>query len=475
MTIICSESSSTTPPWVESIETLINPTGGDKEGVHVDSQPLEAENEVGEKKDGESGRISGEVEVVRPSVKDTSCETSYKSARTHSSIEPTVAEVLAGLKKTRVVTKKEVRLKKRENQVSDDDVVIVSSTASRRRTRSCAVALEKKKTTLGLGGEDVDNSVEPSEVIDLEEMERKAEKNKRVKKGKGKAKRPSEVHVSGFASKKRRGVVISDPKSPVRRDMFVVDDAAESYEEGITKSLREREVPIYGTYNNQKYIDILQDAEVLSILSDIGPHWPQLVKEFVCNVSEEIADPASSMFHKLGDIVRELTGKAFTVCPSKGQLQASACSSLSKGDSLGEDAKSLTISDKLMKGKHVIDVEFNAADHTEPVLEGEAAEILIKAYEEEKLRLEAKIQVKKVRVSELQEKIQALKTYVPPTINDPTVTLYSIPTTTESVAKTVGSAMSFFSSSGYTFLCFRPTVKTVWLRVVLHLQGDWVD
>ncbi|GAA0153038.1 hypothetical protein LIER_43206 [Lithospermum erythrorhizon] len=66
---------------VQSTETLINPTGGDKEGVHVDSQPLEGENVVGEKKDGESGKVSGDREAIRPSVKDTS-ETSYKSART---------------------------------------------------------------------------------------------------------------------------------------------------------------------------------------------------------------------------------------------------------------------------------------------------------------------------------------------------------------------------------------------------------
>ncbi|GAA0144734.1 hypothetical protein LIER_35997 [Lithospermum erythrorhizon] len=35
---------------------------------------------------------------------------------------------------------------------------------------------------------------------------------------------------------------------------------------------------------------------------------------------------------------------------------------LKKEDGLGEDAKSLTISDKLMKGNHVIDVELNATD-----------------------------------------------------------------------------------------------------------------
>ncbi|GAA0174822.1 hypothetical protein LIER_28132 [Lithospermum erythrorhizon] len=49
---------------------------------------------------------------------------------------------------------------------------------------------------------------------------------------------------------------------------------------------------------------------------------------------------------------------------------------LKKEDGLVEDAKSLTISDKLIKGKHVIDVEFNALDQSEPVPELETAGIL---------------------------------------------------------------------------------------------------
>ncbi|GAA0149080.1 transmembrane signal receptor [Lithospermum erythrorhizon] len=429
----------------------------------------------------------------------------------------------------------------RKNQVSDDNVVIVCSTTSRKRTRACAAALEKKKTALGLEGDNVDNYVEPSEVVDFKEIERKAEEKKRMKKGKGKAKRPSDGHVSGSTSKKRKGIVISDPKSPTRGDRFVEDDVEETDEEGVTNSLRERsngklkvndsrnrinnrrivkdveEVPTDGvdfcseeheakwkyvcarnilperflfevTYNNQTYIDILQDARGYS---------------------------------ELGDIIVELTGKALTAWPFKGKLQASSLSLkylvlhkvsianlvptsnntnvsetvgkvlyvmgsdqhlnigkvifdqivdqsktsvklkpiafpslicsllitqhlhvLKKGDDLGEDDNSLTISEKLMKGKHVIDVEFNADDQTEPVPEGEAAEILIKAYEEEQRRLEAEIQAKKVRVSELQAKIQALKTSVPPTINDPPATSSAIPTTTEPVVETAESLSS---------------------------------
>ncbi|GAA0138703.1 hypothetical protein LIER_00396 [Lithospermum erythrorhizon] len=241
-----------------------------------------------------------------------------------------------------------------------------------------------------------------------------------------------------------------------------------------------------------------QGGRLLGILFEIGSHWPQLVREFVCNVSEEIVDPASFMFHKvkhrghvfrfspalinkhygmqnegitratlkMGDIIGELTGKTLSTWPTKGQLQASNLSLkyavlhkavidnlvptlnntnvsealdrilyvmgtdqqlnidkdphvLKKEDGLGEDAKSLTISDKLMKEKHVIDVKFNASNHTEPVLEEDVAEMLIKVYEKEQQRLKAEIQAKKVRVSELQAKIQALKTVIPPIVNDP--------------------------------------------------------
>ncbi|GAA0141551.1 hypothetical protein LIER_02671 [Lithospermum erythrorhizon] len=279
----------------------------------------------------------------------------------------------------------------------DDDIIIVSSTASRRRTRSSVAALEKKKAALGLGG-DPDESMEHSTTVDLEEFERKVEERKRSRKGK----RASGVKESG---------------------------------------------------------------------------------EFICNLSEEITDPASPMFHKvklrgyvfkfsptlinkhcefrdegatgatlkLGDIIEELIGKALTAWHTKGQLQAShlslsfgqnvtealgrmlyvmwtehvlnvekiifdqivdyaktgvklkpigfpslICSMpitqhptvLKKEDGLGEDAKPLIISDKLMKWKHVLDVQFNEAD--QPNL-----------FQKEKL----------------QTKIHALMSRVPPAVN----------------------------------------------------------
>ncbi|GAA0166653.1 hypothetical protein LIER_40230 [Lithospermum erythrorhizon] len=34
------------------------------------------------------------------------------------------------------------------------------------------------------------------------------------------------------------------------------------------------------TYNNQTYINILQDVGLLGTLSEIGPYWPQMVREY---------------------------------------------------------------------------------------------------------------------------------------------------------------------------------------------------
>ncbi|GAA0156798.1 hypothetical protein LIER_14203 [Lithospermum erythrorhizon] len=56
-----------------------------------------------------------------------------------------------------------------------------------------------------------------------------------------------------------------------------------------------------------------------------------------------------------------------------------------------------------------------------------AAALVIKAYEEEPLRLEAEILLKKDLVSDLQAKIQALRTTVPSSVNDPATTYTTAP------------------------------------------------
>ncbi|GAA0138678.1 hypothetical protein LIER_00377 [Lithospermum erythrorhizon] len=111
------------------------------------------------------------------------------------------------------------------------------------------------------------------------------------------------------------------------------------------------------------------------------------------------------------------SGTLYLADSSQKRLQKGSGYRKKQEDEIGEDAKPLTISDKLIKGKHVIDVEVNVADQSEPVPEGEAAGLLLMVYEEELLRVEAEIQAKTVLASKLKAKINALRTRFSPTVN----------------------------------------------------------
>ncbi|GAA0151674.1 hypothetical protein LIER_37332 [Lithospermum erythrorhizon] len=188
----------------------------------------------------------------------------------------------------------------------------------------------------------------------------------------------------------------------------------------------------------------MEESGMLAIMGHIGPHWPSLMREFICNLSEDITDPSSPMFQKvklrgfvfdfspllinrhygrqnegitgstlkLADIIKTLIGDALSEWPTKGQLQALTLSLryvvlhkasivnlvpttnnmnfseamgrmmtwaklkpigfsslicsilihqhpevLKAEDGPGEDVKPLTITDKLMTRKHVVDVQ----------------------------------------------------------------------------------------------------------------------
>ncbi|GAA0141049.1 hypothetical protein LIER_02284 [Lithospermum erythrorhizon] len=81
--------------------------------------------------------------------------------------------------------------------------------------------------------------------------------------------------------------------------------------------------------------------------------------------------------------------------------------------------------DKLMKGKHVVDVNVSASESSEPVPEGNAAALLLKVYEDELKLVEAEIQAKTVRASDLRAKIGALRVRVNPSVKIPAVTFTS--------------------------------------------------
>ncbi|GAA0184963.1 hypothetical protein LIER_32251 [Lithospermum erythrorhizon] len=240
----------------------------------------------------------------------------------------------------------------RQNQGCDDDVMFVSSTASKRRTRVSAIVLEKKRAALGAGGDMVE-SVEADEVMDLEKLEKLVQKKKAARKSKGKAKRPSTDDLEeGAASKKSKGVTTSKPLHDRNKDKFVAHDLEESggedfpciarrkskgkmklnddrkrinnrriakgieemSTEGVDFNFEENEARrnsicarnilpdryiSKATMNNQTYMDIIEELGMLAIFYEIRPHWPSIVREFICNLIEEIVDPSSSIFHKV--------------------------------------------------------------------------------------------------------------------------------------------------------------------------------
>ncbi|GAA0153761.1 hypothetical protein LIER_11923 [Lithospermum erythrorhizon] len=190
---------------VESTDTLIRSAGGSDKAdrlvsrvyidVGVDANRVHEKNVDGDKVFVPE-IVAGSNEGINPSVKDTTDETSYKSSKTHSSVDPIMAEILAGMKATR------------EEAVR-----------------------EEKRISLGRRGVDVEAADKPGEVVDVDELERMAKKRKAAKKAKAKAKRPSTDQAGGSVPKKRKGVVISQPKSLVRGDKIVPDDAADKSEE----------------------------------------------------------------------------------------------------------------------------------------------------------------------------------------------------------------------------------------------------
>ncbi|GAA0153866.1 hypothetical protein LIER_37756 [Lithospermum erythrorhizon] len=270
---------------VGSTETLLSPVEGNKyveknvENRFADTQLPDVENVYGEEVDA-TKKVSREGDGVNPSVKDTSDETSYKSAKTHSSIDPTVVEIMAGMRGVKSVKEAAVDSPIEEEV---DDIVVVSYTTSknRRRTRTSIAALEKKRVALAVGGVNEKANEEPEKVVDVEELEKLAEMRKAVKIEKVKVKRPSTNQAWGFVPKKRKRVVILEPKSPRRGDKFVVDDAAKSDEEVAAKVLRERSKVKLKVNDNRNRIN---NRRITKDVDDV-PGWISVLKSMRLNGS----------------------------------------------------------------------------------------------------------------------------------------------------------------------------------------------
>ncbi|GAA0151914.1 hypothetical protein LIER_37382 [Lithospermum erythrorhizon] len=177
----------------------------------------------------------------------------------------------------------------------DEDVMVVSYTTSksRKRTRTILAALEKKRVVL-VCGDDVDESEE--EVV--AKVLRERSKNK--------------LKVNDNRNRINNRRIARNVKDFSTEGMdFYSKEHRARWKFGCARNIRLERFLYEITYNNQTYIDILQDARLLGILTEIGVYWPQLLRKFVCNLSEEIVDPASSMSHKV-----KLQGHIFSFSPA---------------------------------------------------------------------------------------------------------------------------------------------------------------
>ncbi|GAA0174485.1 hypothetical protein LIER_27869 [Lithospermum erythrorhizon] len=246
------------------------------------------------------------------------------------------------------------------------------------------------------------------------------QKKKAAKKGKENAKRPSVDELKeGVAFKKRKGVFVYESSQGRNKDKFIIDDLEESSgedaaclakrkskgkiklnddrnrinnrriakgvedmdTEGIDFASEENEARwnfvcakkilaerylSEATVKNQTYMHILDESGMNALVEDIGPHWPSIVREFICNLSEDIVDPSSFMFH-----IVKLRGHAFNfslalINKHYGRQNDRVTGSTLKlndiiktltGDGPRKDVNPLTIIDKLMSGKRIVDVE----------------------------------------------------------------------------------------------------------------------
>ncbi|GAA0166604.1 hypothetical protein LIER_21724 [Lithospermum erythrorhizon] len=112
------------PPSVDntrkgSTDTLIKSVeDGDKADIPISRVDIDVslncpdKDNVGDDKEDVPEKISEDVEGVNPSVKDTSDDTSYKSVKTHSFVHPTMAELLASMKATKLGNVRGGRIKR---------------------------------------------------------------------------------------------------------------------------------------------------------------------------------------------------------------------------------------------------------------------------------------------------------------------------------------------------------------------------
>ncbi|GAA0167688.1 hypothetical protein LIER_22563 [Lithospermum erythrorhizon] len=202
------------------------------------------------------------------------------------------------------------------------------------------------------------------------------------------------------------------------------------------------------TKRNMVIMNIIKEAGILSVVENVGPYWPKLVHEFICNLPRDVDDPESNNYHKvtlrnfvfnfspdlinkaygrtnegntgdsflLSDIVSTLTAGSVTNWPPKSPLASSKLSVnllraqhpvvLAETNEETIIPKSFTISHKLKSGTHVADIPIQDVGTYKVITAEQTA--AVKILQDEIAYLDGVIQSSLARKSILEAKFKTL-------------------------------------------------------------------
>ncbi|GAA0141274.1 hypothetical protein LIER_02454 [Lithospermum erythrorhizon] len=169
------------------------------------------------------------------------------------------------------------------------------------------------------------------------------------------------------------------------------------------------------TNKNANIICILEGADFMPTVEAIGPYYPQLVRDFVCNMAEDIDNPASPNFQKLTfrnftfDFSPSLVN-AFYERENGGQigynLQLLEIVKVLTEDVEGPSPGFITISPKLIQETHVANIPLVTVDTSGA--SGSGTDKTIKILRDELRHLDGVIQSSLARKYVLEARLRSL-------------------------------------------------------------------
>ncbi|GAA0145568.1 hypothetical protein LIER_05738 [Lithospermum erythrorhizon] len=314
-----------------------------------------------------------------------------------------------------------------EWQISDnEDVVFVGEKDGfgRKMTRASVAAAKE--------------AVNEDTEIDLEELERSAEKKKAAKKGKAK--------VQGEIEKQRKKMGESSATRKTRSKIIPRDhSSSEAEDDPSTLRISKRE----SKGKLQENDDRTRIAGIVELMDCAKRFWVRIVREFVYCLHDNIDDPSHEAYQKLtlrghsftfspsvinsdfrrcdspttgyslklSEIIKELTGNTIDKWPADGTQLAASSLSL-KYSVLHKAALTCLVPDS--NNTNVSHLMGRVLDVPEPepvqAPTSETASLLINILEAEQRTLKDEIQAKQVRVAEIDDQLQSLKVPVPPVV-----------------------------------------------------------